>query len=375
MLPTAVASAYEEVDSALTQPSDSTIVEMTESQSVDSIVTDKIYWRDAIKQKKFSIYDTNIRYPKFLNFCVNTYRWGDRVFNSYDTTYVRATGKNWKLMVKNHDWIDSYVGWLTPDRMRLGLSSSVASSVGLQLAFMAVSYAYMFDIDNLLGGDATKHKRQDFSFTCSRFSIDIYYLKNESRTSIHHFGNYNHGKWFTKDFFDLNRECYGVYGYYYFNNKRYSQAAAYCFSKVQLKSAGSFLAGMSFSHQDVSMNFATLPADMQAELPGDERFYRFHYNDYNITAGYAYNWVFRKNWLFNVTAAPSIGYRKSMNSSIEGSKSLLATDLRFKMSLVLNRVRWFYGAQFISDMNWYHSPKHHFINANHDLTLVAGFRF
>jgi hypothetical protein len=31
--------------------------------------------------------------------------------------------------------------------------------------------------------------------------------------------------------------------------------------------------------------------------------------------GYGYNWVFKKNWLFNVTVIPCIGFNHSLSST------------------------------------------------------------
>ena len=58
---------------------------------------DKRYWWRAMKHGKINFKDSTMGYPKFVMFCYNTYMWGDRAFNSYDSAYVKPTGKNWKL--------------------------------------------------------------------------------------------------------------------------------------------------------------------------------------------------------------------------------------------------------------------------------------
>ena len=68
------------------------------------------YWWRALKHGKVNFKDSTMGYPKFVMFCYRTYVWGDRAFNSYDSSYVVSTGKNWKLILKSNNWVDSYIG-------------------------------------------------------------------------------------------------------------------------------------------------------------------------------------------------------------------------------------------------------------------------
>ncbi|MBQ2491536.1 MAG: hypothetical protein II539_07580, partial [Muribaculaceae bacterium] len=65
---------------------------------------DSRYWWRAMKHGKINFKDSTMGYPKFVMFCYNTYKWGDRIFNTYDTAYVKSTGKNWKLILKSDNW-------------------------------------------------------------------------------------------------------------------------------------------------------------------------------------------------------------------------------------------------------------------------------
>lgn len=336
---------------------------------------DQKYWKRALMHGKLDINDTTVDYPNFLDFCLDVYHWADHAFNYYDTTYVVSTGRKWKFMLKNNDWVDTYAGHIMRNSRPVAMNSNISTNVGAQLAFMALSYTYMLDIDNLISGNEVKHTKHEFSFTCARVALDAYYHKNTGNVNIHRFGYYDDGKRVDVRFTGLRREAYGLYCYYFFNNTRYAQAAAYCFSKYQKKSAGSFIAGLHFSHQDVRMDFGTLSDEMQQVLPDSVRDYRFRYRDYSLLVGYAYNWVFRRNWLFNVTALPSIGYRHSFPNSIEGKKDMFSPNIRFKLALVRNRKNFFYGAHFVMDGHWYISKNYSFFNSVEDLTLTAGIRF
>ena len=345
----------------------------------DSVVTvDRNRWKHDLLHARLNLSDTTLYFPPALDVGVKLYRWGDHTFNYYDSTYVVGTGKKWKVMLKNTNWIDTYAGRLTQARTAIRMNSNVTSNFGLHLAYMALSLEYMVDINRLLGGKNLKNRHLEFSFTSSRIAIETYYIKNSSNTNMHRLGDYH--EWsFRKGaaykFTGLKRESYGVYGYYIFNHEHYAQAAAYCFSKIQRRSAGSFIGGIHLSRQDVNMDFSVMSELMQSYLPDERRNYRFKYRDFCLLLGYGYNWVPHRRWLFNITAIPSLGYRHSFPTSIEGEKGLLSTNIRGKTAIILNRGNYFYGLHLIGDAHWYHSRKYSFVNTNVDLNVTSGFRF
>ena len=48
--------------------------------------------------------DSIATWGKFPRFCVNTYRWGDKFFNSYDSAYVEGTGYKFNVKFKTDSW-------------------------------------------------------------------------------------------------------------------------------------------------------------------------------------------------------------------------------------------------------------------------------
>lgn len=153
---------------------------------------DSTYWKRALQHGKVDMNDTTIIYPSFLDFCVKVYRWGDHTFNGYDSTYVVSTGKNWKLMLKNNNWLSSCIGHISEERMPVGMYSNMTSSFGAQLSFMAVSVSYMMNINDLISGNKVKNKKFDFSFTCSRLYLSLYNYKGDYPYYIHRFGDIPH---------------------------------------------------------------------------------------------------------------------------------------------------------------------------------------
>lgn len=334
------------------------------------------FWKLAALSGKLDLKDKTIKYPKFIKACIDVYNWGDRTFNSYDTTYVVGTGKRWKLMTKNDNWIDFYNLRLS-DRIHIGMSSDIAPNISASLSYMALSVSYMLNLDYVFGGQPVKHKRFDVNFSCSLIAFDGYYSKFTGNTNISRLGNYRNYNFFKSDysFSGLTLDSYGLDVYYFFNNKKYSQGAAYSYSKYQKKSAGSFISGLTFSRQNVKMDFNTLPDDIVEEIPADKRYYHIYYNDYCIMLGYGYNWVFRKNWLFNITFIPCVGFNHSMNDTEERRKDMFSYNIKAKFALVYNHNRFFYSVNGKFDGHFYNSYKYKFFNSYTNLAFVAGFRF
>ena len=337
---------------------------------------DSFYWESVIFRHGWSINDTSIHYPPVLSFGFKAYRWLNHALNYYDTAYVanpgKTSGKKWKIMLKNDNWIDFYSGHLSQWKSYVQMNSDVTSLFGFQICGMGLSFTYMINARDLLAGKFIRNRRLQFSFTTSRIFVEAYYRKHDQSTlHLNWLGKW-HG---SKIFSGLKRESYGFDAYYIFNHTHYSQAAAYCFSKYQKRSAGSLMAGIYLSHQDVVMNMGILSDQLRKFLPGKVTDYRFRYRDFGFMIGYGYSWVFHHGWLFNVTAVPSVGYRHSFPNSIDGKRSLLSTNLNGRMALVRTAGNFFYALTFSHEGHWYTSTNHSFYNSYSNLEVTAGFRF
>lgn len=336
---------------------------------------DKSYWYRAMMRGRLSMKDEDVNYPKFVKFCVDVYNWADKTFNSYDSAYVVGTGKRWKLYFKSDNWLDSYAMKIHRETP-IWMLSDICCNIGGYISYMAVSLGYSFDVGNLFFGQPLTHNKFDFQFTCALLSASVYYNKNTGGTNILRFGDYDEGSRIRYEFPDLRLESYGIDVYYFFNNKRYSHGAAYSFSKIQKRSAGSLIAGITISSQDVDMDFASLPDDMKAFLPDASRTaYRFRYYDYCLLAGYGYNWVISKHWLFNISALPSFGFKHCLGSSVEGTTDLFSLNIKGMFGVVYSNRDLFVGLHGKMDGHWYASRQYHFFNSIENLSLTAGVRF
>lgn len=331
-------------------------------------------WWAELKKGRFDPKDTTVYYPKFMQFCVDVYNWGDQAFNGVDTTYVASTGRRWRAEIRNDNWADSYAFLF--DKTPIRMLSDIKCNVGGYLTYMAVSVGYALDFGNIIGNKPSNHKKMEFNFSCARFSIDAYYSRNDDGTIIRHFGHYDSGRWFSYPFSDLRLETYGVDAYYFINNRKYSQGAAYKFSKIQRRSAGSLIVGVSAAHYDIDMDFTSLPHDMLIYLPTDQRRYIFNYWDYCFLVGYGYNVVLNKHLLFNITGLPSIGLKRSLHSAtVDEDRDRFSMNLKGKLSLVYNNQDFFAGMFGKFDGRWFMGEEYQFFNTIASLSVSVGVRF
>ncbi len=331
-------------------------------------------WKEELKHLRININDTVTRYPKFVRMAYGTARWVVKALYTYDTAYVEGFGSKWRFMVKCNNWFDTYTGRLTQYHMPIGMSSNITTKFGAHISYKGIGLGYMLNLKDVFTGRRLDNRRLDGSINTSRIAVEWYYAKDRSDINIHRLGNYGKDRWRSYEFSGLIREAYGAYIYYFFNHSRYCQSAAYGISRHQRRSAGSFILGVHAGHQDIDMDFNLLEDRMKTYLPDTLYDYRFAYRDYSVLVGYGYSWVPHRRWLINVTALPSLGLRHSRPTNVEGDRWMLSTNFRIKIALVLNRKRWSYGLNLVSDGHWYRSRNNSFFNSSQDINFSVGFR-
>lgn len=328
-------------------------------------------WWHLLRKGKLKMNDPTVEWPGFLGLCVKVYNWGDRVFSATDPDYVEGTGKKWRARIVNDNWADSY-HMVIRSKFNSVMSSPFHVLWGASLQYMAVSYTYSVDVTHLLTRSPINYRKQEFGFNCARFSADGYYYSNNA-TYIHSFKGYRGH--LREKFSGINMQIFGIDAYYFFNGYKYSQGAAYNFSKIQKKSQGCIMAGFAYCNQDISLDFSKLPSNLLPYLKLNDLYYRFHYNDYNLLMGYGYNCVISPHWLYNITVIPGIGFNHCYEDSSDGSAKLFSVSGRAMTSFTFNSGNWFAGLQGKIRGNWYQSGPLHLFNAVENVVLSGGIRF
>lgn len=99
-------------------------------------------------------------------------------------------------------------------------------------------------------------------------------------------------------------------GYYMFNGKHFSYAAAYDQSLIQKRSAGSLMAGAMYFHSSVDYDDnSNWP--LVAFMKGVGK---FKFTQACIGLGYAYNWVPARGWLVSVQAMPMLQFYNKLSA-------------------------------------------------------------
>jgi hypothetical protein len=287
--------------------------------------------------------DSIATWGKFPRFVVNTYRWGDKFFNGYDSTYVVGTGTKFHTKFTTDSWFD-YYNFLLPDKQTLHLRSDPSSSFGVHLGYLAVSVGYDVNFSKLFSGDDRARKRLRFGFNCSLLAFEAYFVSNDVGTVLTRYGQTGSTTRLRHHFNGINTSMWGLDAYYFFNHKRYSEAASFNYSKIQRRSQGSFYTGVSFYTQKYNFDFNDLPTDIRSILPTEWPDYKYYVksNNYAVRLGYGYNWVFKPHWVMGVSESPILGICKGFHNS-EEEKTSVSLYNRFKMSVVWNNKRWFAG--------------------------------
>lgn len=330
-------------------------------------------WLRQLADSHFNFKDTTISYPKFVGFLVDVYNWGDEFFNGTDPEYVQGTGRRWKVLLKNDNWLDSYL--MDFDHMNMRMMSDLYMGAGVYVQYMAVSVGYMLDMSNIIGNKPMNHKKLEFGFNCQRFNVEAFYNENTGGTYLRSFGDYKGGRLIRKEFPGLKLKQYGIHGYYFFNNREYSNGAAYSYSRIQKRSAGSFILGFGYSNLDINLDFRTLPYPLKLFMKIPIQPYVFHYDTYNLLIGYGYNWVFKRNFLFNITALPTIGINYTREDSSEAFLRQIALGAKGRIALVYNYKDFFFSINGRFDGNLYRSNHYALFSSIEDFGAVIGLRF
>jgi len=144
----------------------------------------------------------------------------------------------------------------------------------------------------------------------------------------------------------------GFSTYYILNNKKFSYKAAYALNQIQRKSAGSWIFGFVFNINGVRNDTTLIPETIWDA--DSARFKVKAITDVSIgpLAGYAYNFVIKKHFLFNISLVPGIlieasEYNYYKNSILKtASSSSFGIGVNYRMGLVYNKGNVFFGLNF-----------------------------
>ena len=167
---------------------------------------------------------------------------------------------------------------------------------------------------------AYKDYEFNLNYYSSRLSLDLSYQRSESLAGdiVGDRGDQR------LEAGDVTLKVLNLAGYYTFNHRRFSYPAAFTQSYIQRRSAGSWLAGVSY--QGGSIETTAALAARSASAP-DTRIYIGHLG---IGGGYGYNWVLGRKWLLHFSMLPTFVVYNRNNMTVNGKRKK-AQHMRFNM--------------------------------------------
>ena len=306
-------------------------------------------------------------------------------FNAIDTLYITPNLYNLAFMLEHSTWYEHYQlgNNAGTESQYLNFSPSLGTKLGVYFGWRWIFLGYTFDVEDLFGGNKNKTKKKEMSLNIysSKFGIDLYYRKTGNDFKLRSINGFHQDfKELQNIQFDgLKSTINGVNAYWIFNHKKFSYPAAYSQSTNQRRSAGSFMAGFSYSQHKISFDCEKLPASVLQQLSPSLRFNHIKYSDYSLGFGYGYNWVFAKNWVSNLSLLPGIGYKKSRIDDNDFKDESWIKDINFdfitRAAIVYNNAKYYVGASVVLHTYDYRKPNLSVTNSFGTLRIYAGFNF
>lgn len=328
--------------------------------------------------------------------------WLKRVVNKFsevDTNYVEPQHYNWAFMLQSVNTFDYY---RLSTRGENGQSISFAPTLGVRLGpyfgWRWIFLGYTIDLRNLNLFHGTRKLEIDGSIYSSRICADVYYRRSVNDYKIRRadFGeNINTSPLEGVSFDGLNVSITGLNLYYIFNNKRFSYPAAFAQSTCQKVSCGSWMAGIGYTNNSIDFDHERMGELVKERLGREVKldsglmFNSIRYMDINVSAGYAYNWVFARNWLFCASLSLAMGYKKAKGETAKEayedmpinntSKGFDFNNFNFdgvgRFGLVWNNTKWYAGASAIVRAYNYRKSQFAANNVFGDVCIYVGLNF
>ena len=192
------------------------------------------------------------------------------------------------------------------------------------------------------------------------------------------------------DFGGLNASIKGFNLYYIINHKRFSYPAAFNQSTCQKVSCGSPLVGIGYAKQSLYVDVGQLNHVISEHVATSESLQmdssyvaaRVNYTDFSVSGGYAYNWVFAKNWLAAASLSLAIAYKQStgdMERVTFKLRDFAFYNLNFdgvgRFGVVWNNTRWYSGFSAILHSYTYRKSQFSTNSVFGSFNLYVGYNF
>ena len=239
----------------------------------------------------------------------------------YDTNYVvRPEGRLTLKLRLNQTGNDFHAkGTVNDVYSKADLSTSHKTTMSIGASYRGISAGLSINPAKWKG--AYKDYELNLNYYSSRISLDFSYQRSESLA-----GDVNRDDrgLQTMETGDLTLKVVNLAGYYAFNHRRFSFPAAFNQSYIQRRSAGSWLAGISYQGGLIETT-----DELKARKP-DAPDISIDVGHVGIGGGYGYNLVLGKKWLFHLSMLPTVVVYNRNKFTVNGERKE-AKRMRFNM--------------------------------------------
>ncbi len=262
---------------------------------------------------------------------------------SYDTNYVTRPEGRLTLKVRMNQTGNSFHAKGTVN----GIDSKADLKTSHKTTFSLAGIYRGIGIGVAINPAKWKGIYEDYEFNLnyysSKISLDFSYQRSESMA-----GDIRRGDRIQQmESGDISLKVVNLAGYYTFNHRRFSYPAAFTQSYIQRRSAGSWLAGISYQGGSIKTR------DALKERNPNAPDVRIDVGHIGIGGGYGYNWVLGKKWLLHFSMLPTfVVYNRNkftVNDELKKAKRMRFNMIFNERAAIVHNFssRYFAGATLV----------------------------
>ncbi len=312
-----------------------------------------------------------------------------RGFDRLDTAFIEPQHYIFTVMLQATNNYDLYsLSGAGRDAQSITFSPDMNIRLGPYVGWKWFFAGYTFEIGHV---NLARIKQQlDLSIYSSQIGIDLFYRRTGQDYKLRDArlgSGVDTSPLERLSFSGIKAGITGFNAYYIFNHGRFSYPAAFSQSTQQKVSCGSWMAGLGYTKHSLELDYERLQQLIDDKLPNYNiqldsglMFRNVSYNDYSLSGGYAYNWVFSRNWLFAASGQMALAYKKSEGDVVgEGSGGFdfhnLNIDAIGRFGVVYNNMRWYAGASVILHSYNYRKSRFRTNNTFGSMNMYIGYNF
>lgn len=307
----------------------------------------------------------------------------DYFMGDWDTLYVSPNKYNFAFLsnyMTNYQYYN--LNSTFPNDQRILLTHPPQDRIGFYIGWQFLFLGWSFSVDDIFNNRNGPDNGSSFqlSLYSSKFGIDLMQIKTGNNFRLRKISGINTPV--LRDnipFYGFSASMQGVNLYYIMNNRRFSYPAAFSQTTVQRRSSGSGIAGLSVSNHKIYLDESEIPQSIRNELNPNMRFGKIKYTNISLSLGYAYNWVFARNFVFSASASPVLAYKlkKEFNNGedVTGFFKHFNIDMLVRAGVVYNNGKFYLGSSFLGRTYNFNQKDFRLNYGYGSLQFYGGFNF